>query len=98
MLRHRGAPPHRAWAARSTERNDVTPRVHETATIASSAPVVGNVQIGARAYVDHGAVIESSGPLVQIADEVIVSAGALIRSVGGSSRPTFPVRVAERTL
>jgi carbonic anhydrase/acetyltransferase-like protein (isoleucine patch superfamily) len=50
------------------------------ARIASSASIVGNVQIGARAYVDHGVVIASSGPPVEIADEVIVFAGAMIRS------------------
>jgi hypothetical protein len=34
-------------------------------------------------------VIESSGPLVKFGDEVVVFAGAIIRSVGGSSRPGF---------
>jgi carbonic anhydrase/acetyltransferase-like protein (isoleucine patch superfamily) len=80
------------------ERNGDVPRAHATARIASSATVVGNVEIGARAYVDHGVVIASSGPPVEIADEVIVLAGAIIRSVGGASRPAFPVRVGERTL
>lgn len=80
------------------ERNGDTPCAHATATIAASATVVGNVKIGARAYVDHGVVIASSGPPVEIAEEVIVLAGAVIRSVGGASRPAFPVRVGERTL
>jgi carbonic anhydrase/acetyltransferase-like protein (isoleucine patch superfamily) len=80
------------------ERNDEAPRVHPSASIASSASIVGNVEVGARAYVDHGVVIESSGPLVEIADEVIVFAGAIIRSVGGRGRPAFPVRIGERTL
>jgi carbonic anhydrase/acetyltransferase-like protein (isoleucine patch superfamily) len=48
--------------------------------------------------VDHGVVIESSGPLVELAAEVIVFAGSIIRSVGGSSRPAFPVRIGARTL
>jgi carbonic anhydrase/acetyltransferase-like protein (isoleucine patch superfamily) len=80
------------------ERSGEAPRIHEGARVASSASIVGNVQIGARTYVDHGAVIESSGPLVEIADEVIVFAGAVIRSVGGRSRPAFPVRIGPRTL
>lgn len=80
------------------KRNGEVPRTHASAKIASSASVVGNVKIGARAFVDHGVVIESSGPLVEIAEEVIVLAGAIIRSVGGSSRPAFPVRIGERTL
>lgn len=80
------------------ERNGNAPRAHATARIAASATVVGNVTIGARAYVDHGVVIASSGPPVEIADEVIVLAGAIIRSVGGGNRPAFPVHVGERTL
>jgi carbonic anhydrase/acetyltransferase-like protein (isoleucine patch superfamily) len=80
------------------ERNGKTPRVHASARIASSASVVGNVEIGARAYVDHEVVIESSGPLVEIAEEVIVFSGAIIRSVGGTHRPAFGVRIGRRTL
>jgi carbonic anhydrase/acetyltransferase-like protein (isoleucine patch superfamily) len=80
------------------ERNGKVPHAHASARIASSATVVGNVEIGARAYVDHGVVIASSGPRVEIADEAIVLAGAIVRSVGGASRPAFPVRVGERTL
>jgi carbonic anhydrase/acetyltransferase-like protein (isoleucine patch superfamily) len=80
------------------ERNGQTPRVHASARLASSASVVGNVEIGARAYVDHGGVIESSGPLVEIADEVILFSGAIIRSVGGTSRPAFPLGIGRRTL
>jgi carbonic anhydrase/acetyltransferase-like protein (isoleucine patch superfamily) len=80
------------------ERNGDVPRADATARIASTATVVGNVEIGARAYVDHGAVIASSGPPVEIAEEVIVLSGAIIRSVGGASRPAFAVRVGKRTL
>jgi carbonic anhydrase/acetyltransferase-like protein (isoleucine patch superfamily) len=80
------------------ERNGETPRVHSSARIARSATIVGNVLIGARAYVDHGAVIASGGPPVEIAAEVIVFPGAIIRSVGGTSRPAFGVRIGERTL
>jgi carbonic anhydrase/acetyltransferase-like protein (isoleucine patch superfamily) len=79
-------------------RNGTAPRAHPSATIASSATVVGNVEIGPRAYVDHGVVVESSGPPVEIGEEVIVFAGAIIRSVGGTSRPAFPVRIGKRTM
>src|SRR5215218_496987 len=79
-------------------RNGEAPHVDSTATVAPTATVVGNVRIGARAYVDHGVVIESGGPLVEIGDEVVVFAGAVVRSVGGYSRPAFPVRIGERTL
>jgi carbonic anhydrase/acetyltransferase-like protein (isoleucine patch superfamily) len=80
------------------ERNGDAPRVHASAHIAASASVVGNVQIGARAYVDHGVVLESSGPPVEIGQEVIVFAGAIVRSVGGPSRPAFPAGIGVRTL
>jgi carbonic anhydrase/acetyltransferase-like protein (isoleucine patch superfamily) len=80
------------------ERSGARPSVHASASIAASASIVGNVRIGARTYVDHGVVIESSGPLVEIGDEVVVFAGAIVRSVGGTSRPAFPVRVGARTL
>ena len=55
-------------------RNGAAPRVHPDARIAPSAQIVGNVEIGARAYVDHGAIIESSGPPVHVAEEAIVHA------------------------
>jgi carbonic anhydrase/acetyltransferase-like protein (isoleucine patch superfamily) len=80
------------------ERNGEAPRVHSSAQIAPSATIVGNVLIGARAYVDHAAVIASGGPPVEIAAEVIVFPGAIIRSVGGTDRPAFGVRIGERTL
>jgi carbonic anhydrase/acetyltransferase-like protein (isoleucine patch superfamily) len=79
-------------------RNGEAPRIESDARIAASARIVGNVHIGARAYVDHGVVIESSGPPIEIAAGSIVFAGAIIRSVGGRSRPAFPVKVGERSL
>jgi carbonic anhydrase/acetyltransferase-like protein (isoleucine patch superfamily) len=79
-------------------RNGEAPRVHPEAKIAVSATIVGNVRIGARAYVDHRALVESSGPPVDIGEQAVVFAGAVLRSVGGASRPAFPVRVGARTL
>ncbi len=79
-------------------RNGETPRVHPQAQVAASATIVGDVRIGAGAYLDHRVLVESSGPPVDIGDEAVVFAGAVIRSVGGRSRPAFPVRVGARTL
>jgi carbonic anhydrase/acetyltransferase-like protein (isoleucine patch superfamily) len=79
-------------------RNGEAPRVHPSARIAPSAQIVGNVEIGARAYVDYGAVIESSGPPIQVGEDAIVFTGAIVRSVGGTSRPAFPVGIGKRTL
>jgi carbonic anhydrase/acetyltransferase-like protein (isoleucine patch superfamily) len=79
-------------------RNGQEPRVHPAATVSLSAQVIGNVEIAERCYVDAGAVVASSGPPVVLSSEVIVFAGAVIRSTGGESRPAFPVRVGARTL
>jgi carbonic anhydrase/acetyltransferase-like protein (isoleucine patch superfamily) len=79
-------------------RNGKAPAVAPDARVASTAQVIGDVEIGARAYVDCGVVIESSGPRIKIGDETVLFAGAVVRSVGGSSRPAFPVEIGERTL
>jgi carbonic anhydrase/acetyltransferase-like protein (isoleucine patch superfamily) len=79
-------------------RNGKAPRVDATASIADSARIVGDVTVGARCYIDHHVVIESSGPAVEIGAEVIVFAGSVVRSVGGHARPSFAVTIGERTL
>jgi carbonic anhydrase/acetyltransferase-like protein (isoleucine patch superfamily) len=80
------------------ERNGDAPEVASDARVASTAQVIGNVQIGGHAYVDHGVVIESSGTPITIGAESVLFAGAVVRSVGGSRRPSFPVDIGERTL
>jgi serine acetyltransferase len=48
--------------------------------------------------VDHQVVIASSGPLITLRDEVVVLAGSVIRSVGGSTRPAFEVQIGPHAL
>jgi carbonic anhydrase/acetyltransferase-like protein (isoleucine patch superfamily) len=79
-------------------RNGVKSAVDETATVAASASVVGNVTIAAGCYVGHGAVIESSGPPVELGAGVLVTANAVVRSTGGRHRPAFPVTIGTDTL
>jgi carbonic anhydrase/acetyltransferase-like protein (isoleucine patch superfamily) len=79
-------------------RDGQAPRIHSNAKVAASAAIVGDVQIGAGAYVDHGVVIESSGPSIVISDEAVVFAGSVIRSVGGRSRPGSDVHIGSRSL
>jgi carbonic anhydrase/acetyltransferase-like protein (isoleucine patch superfamily) len=79
-------------------RNGEGPRLHASARIAATAHIVGNVRVGSRAYVDHGVVVESGGPPIEIGDETVLLAGAIVRSVGGRSRPGFAVHVGARTL
>jgi hypothetical protein len=76
-------------------RNGAEPRVHPEAKVAPSATNVGNVRISVGAYVDHHVLAESSGPPIDIGDQAVVFAGAVLRSVGGAGRPAFPVRVAQ---
>jgi carbonic anhydrase/acetyltransferase-like protein (isoleucine patch superfamily) len=79
-------------------RNGESPRVASDARIAATAQLIGNVHVGARAYVDHGVVVESSGPPIEIGGEAVLFAGAIVRSVGGLSRRAFPVHIGPRTL
>lgn len=79
-------------------RHGHTPVVHAEAIVASTATIIGDVTIGARCFIGHGAVIESGGPPVTIDDECVVLANAVVRSVGGTYRPGFPVRIGRRTL
>ena len=80
------------------ERNGCSPSIHPSARVAPSAQIIGDVTIGEQCYVDYNVVIESSGAPIQIQDHVIVLANAVIRSVGGSSRPPFPVQIGDHTL
>jgi carbonic anhydrase/acetyltransferase-like protein (isoleucine patch superfamily) len=80
------------------KRNGDSPEVAPDAQIAGTAQIIGNVQIGTRAYVDHGVVIESSGAPITIGPAAVLFAGAVVRSVGGLSRPAFPVEIGARTL
>jgi carbonic anhydrase/acetyltransferase-like protein (isoleucine patch superfamily) len=76
----------------------MAPDVHPDARVASTANVVGNVRVGAGCYVDHGVLLASSGPPVELEEGVVVVANAVVRSVGGGPRPAFPVRIGPRTL
>ena len=79
-------------------RNGLTPTVHPSSVIAPSAQIIGNVTIGEHCYIDHNVVIESSGAPISIGNETIILANSVIRSVGGISRPPFPVHIGNRTL
>lgn len=79
-------------------RNGQSPVIHPSTIVASSAQIIGNVTIGASCYIDYNVVIESSGAPIEIADHVIIFASSVIRSVGGSSRPPFPVRIGAHSL
>jgi carbonic anhydrase/acetyltransferase-like protein (isoleucine patch superfamily) len=79
-------------------RNGRSPNVHPSAKVSPTAQIIGNVTIGEHCFIDCNAVIESSGAPIQIEDHVIILANAVIRSVGGTSRPPFAVRIGSQTL
>ena len=79
-------------------RGQHAPTVDESARVASTARLIGNVTVGPRAYIDHGTVIESAGPPVRIGAGAIVLANSVVRSVGGEHRPSFAVAVGAGTL
>ncbi len=79
-------------------RNGQSPTIHPSTSVASSAQIIGNVTIGESCYIDYNVVIESSGTPIEIADHVIVLANSVVRSVGGPSRSSFPVRIDDHTL
>jgi carbonic anhydrase/acetyltransferase-like protein (isoleucine patch superfamily) len=69
------------------------PRIHETAYVASTATICGDVAIGENSRVLFGAVIVAEGGPVEIGSECIVMENAVIR---GTRR--HPVRIGNHVL
>ena len=80
------------------ERNGAAPHVADTAWVASTAQLVGEVVVGPGCAIDHGALIVSGGPPIRLGRGVAVMPGAVIRSTGGPSRPEFPVDIGDECL
>ena len=80
------------------ERNGARPSVASTARVAPTAHIAGDVRIGEDCVIDHGVVLASSGPPVELGRGVVVMANAVVRSVGGSHRPAFAVELGAETL
>ena len=62
---------------------DREPSIHETATVASSAMIVGDVRIEAGARILHGAVVSAEDGEVVIGENTVVMEHALIRGRSG---------------
>jgi carbonic anhydrase/acetyltransferase-like protein (isoleucine patch superfamily) len=82
----------------SIARNEIRPIISRTAGVASTAMLVGNVRVESGAFIDHGVIVESAGPPITVGADAIVLAGAIVRSVGGATRPAFPVSIGRGTL
>ncbi|MDP3949548.1 gamma carbonic anhydrase family protein [Microbacterium sp.] len=69
------------------------PRIHETAVIAPTAVISGDVEIGADCQVLHGAVITAEGGPITLGENVIVMENAIVRASSAN-----PVHVGDHVL
>ncbi|MFK3676155.1 gamma carbonic anhydrase family protein [Microbacterium sp. NPDC090218] len=61
------------------------PRIHDTAVIAPTAVISGDVEIGPGCQVLHGAVITAEGGPITLGEHVIVMENALIRATAANA-------------
>lgn len=61
------------------------PRIHDTAVIAPTAVISGDVEIGENCQILHGAVITAEGGPITIGAHAIVMENALIRATGANA-------------
>jgi carbonic anhydrase/acetyltransferase-like protein (isoleucine patch superfamily) len=61
------------------------PRIHDTAVIAPSAVISGDVEVGPGCQVLHGAVITAEGGPIRLGENVIVMENALVRATAADA-------------
>jgi carbonic anhydrase/acetyltransferase-like protein (isoleucine patch superfamily) len=59
------------------------PRIAATAYVAPSAQVIGDVRIGERCYVGHGAILRGDYGTIEIGDETAVEEGVIVHARPG---------------
>lgn len=69
------------------------PRIHDTAVIAPTAVISGDVEIGPGCQVLHGAIITAEGGPITLGEHVIVMENALIRATAADA-----LRIGSHTL
>lgn len=69
------------------------PRIHDTAVVAPTAVISGDVEIGPNCQVLHGAVITAEGGPIVLGEHVIVMENALIRATAADA-----VRIGSHSL
>ncbi|WP_256220979.1 gamma carbonic anhydrase family protein [Microbacterium sp. AR7-10] len=69
------------------------PRIHDTAVVAPTAVISGDVEIGPNCQVLHGAVITAEGGPITLGEHVIVMENALIRATAADA-----VHIGDHTL
>lgn len=70
-----------------------SPRIHESAVVAPSAVISGDVTIGADCQVLHGAVISAEGGPITLGENVIVMENAIVRASSAN-----PVHIGNHVL
>ncbi|MDE2571257.1 MAG: gamma carbonic anhydrase family protein [bacterium] len=74
-----------------------TPRIHDSAYVAPTATLVGDVEIEEGCAVMHGAVLVAEGAPMRIGPNCVVMEQAVLRSSGGSVSQ-FPLTLGEACL
>lgn len=67
------------------EHRGARPRIHDTAVIAPTAVISGDVEIGPGSQVLHGAVITAEGGPIRLGQNVIVMENALLRATAADA-------------
>lgn len=67
------------------------PRIDPTAYVSPTATVIGNVSVGARCYIGHGAILRGDYGSIEIGDETAVEEGVIIHA-----RPEDWTRIGRR--
>lgn len=67
------------------------PRIDPTAYVSPTATVIGNVTIGARCYIGHGAILRGDYGSIEIGDETAVEEGVIVHA-----RPEDWTRIGSR--
>ena len=69
------------------------PKIHESAYVAPTAVLAGDVTIGAESSIGFGCVILAEGALIEIGSQIVVRENVVIRAVTG-----HPVRIGNNVL
>ena len=75
------------------EHQGKSPRIHESAYVAPTAVICGDVRIGPNSRILFGAIITAEGGSVEIGEHSIIMETAVIRAT-----PRFPVRIGDHVL
>ncbi|TAM91278.1 gamma carbonic anhydrase family protein [bacterium] len=79
------------------ESNGTSPRIHRSAVVASTATIVGDVEIDEGCAIMHGAVLVAEGAPLRIGPNCVVMEQAVLRASGGAVSQ-FPLTLGEASL